>query len=115
VLCSLHPDYAVCKDAAFYVKSLTPSTPGASNATGMNNILVRALFSQPLAVNTDLTTALTLQKTGDNTALPLTLVQTIRDVFRQRDLLWPELYERLPKRLLRDIRSPNTGDPGLAR
>jgi len=36
-------------------------------------------------------------------ALPTALPQVVFDVFKQRDLLWPELYERINKHRLRNI------------
>lgn len=37
-------------------------------------------------------------------ALPITLAQTVYEVFRERDLLWPNLYDTLTKQVLREIR-----------
>ena len=37
------------------------------------------------------------------TALPITLRQTIYDVFRERQLLWPDVYKTISKDLLKDI------------
>ena len=36
-------------------------------------------------------------------ALPITLRQTIYDVFRERQLLWPDVYKTISKDLLKDI------------
>ena len=69
--CKLHPELSMCKKLAFYVESITPSTL-QNDATGMNNITMRVLFSHPIDQATDLTKALTLKKDGEDTVLPIT-------------------------------------------
>lgn len=70
--CKSHPELAVCKKLAFFVESITPSTL-AGDATGMNDITLRALFSHPLDPATDLGKALVLKKDGDAASLPITV------------------------------------------
>lgn len=60
--CALNPSYSSCNDVAFYVKSITPSTPSASDKTGMNNPRIRVLFSHPLLGSTNVAQAVTLTK-----------------------------------------------------
>ncbi len=43
------PPDQVCVDANFVVKSITPHAPTENDVTGMNNVVVRALFSNPVA------------------------------------------------------------------
>lgn len=62
--CTLNPTYSACVDAAFYVKSITPSTPDSNDKTGMNNPRVRVLFSHPLAGNTNVAQAVKLTRKG---------------------------------------------------
>ncbi len=62
--CSLNPTYSACVDAAFYVKSITPSTIDASDKTGMNAPRIRVLFSHSLASNTNIAQAVRLNKKG---------------------------------------------------
>ena len=38
-------------------------------------------------------------------ALPLTAAMTVQNVFTQRGLIWPDVYERMPKHALHDIAS----------
>ena len=38
-----------------------------------------------------------------STAVPLTTAMTVREVFHQRGLIWPAVYEQLPKHILQDI------------
>ncbi|HAZ29089.1 MAG TPA: hypothetical protein DCY48_04960 [Candidatus Magasanikbacteria bacterium] len=53
-----------CADT-FYVKSITPSTPAAPPGTKMNNIRVRAIFSQPIG-SIDANTIFHLEKNGQS-------------------------------------------------
>ncbi|MEK7084383.1 MAG: hypothetical protein AAB932_04065, partial [Patescibacteria group bacterium] len=67
-------DTAVCRDAVFYVKSITPSTPNGQT-TRMNNVTVRAIFSHPLNPATDASRALQIRKDGELVNTQVSLIE----------------------------------------
>lgn len=74
-LCASNPNLSVCTDVAFYVKSITPSTPNGGT-TGMHNIVVRVLFSHPLAPDTDLADVLFIENDAGRQLVPLSVSRT---------------------------------------
>ncbi|PJA89893.1 MAG: hypothetical protein CO137_01805, partial [Candidatus Magasanikbacteria bacterium CG_4_9_14_3_um_filter_32_9] len=70
--CQKFPSFCASSDF-FYVKSITPSTP--NSATGMNNIVVRAVFSKPIASNVDVNSILSLEYSGVSQPIDIKLSQ----------------------------------------
>ncbi len=71
--CQKFPSFCASSDF-FYVKSITPSTP--NSATGMNNIVIRAVFSKPIASNVDVNSILSLEYGGVSQPIDIKLSQS---------------------------------------
>ncbi|MEK7644515.1 MAG: LamG-like jellyroll fold domain-containing protein, partial [Patescibacteria group bacterium] len=75
-LCVANPLLSLCEEQHFYIKSITPSTPVATDATKMNNIVARVIFSRKLAGDTDLAKSITIKNLNTGEITPI-IVQTI--------------------------------------
>ncbi|MCF6276282.1 MAG: hypothetical protein L3J07_00360 [Candidatus Magasanikbacteria bacterium] len=71
--CTKFPSFCNSADF-FFVKSITPSTP--NGATGMNNIVIRAVFSKSLASNTNVDSIFSVEKDGISQPLSIKLSQS---------------------------------------